>query len=169
MAVSLVPTQHGAVAVAVAPVPFPVPVQPQNTTFSPLQYQPPSTNGSSPAAAKRAPVQPKKPFPDALMPYLADKVASLRSGNLTWVVESLYQDLKTHGVRKIAIEAKVREDCEKCPNRKFWVVKDNVLVSHLYLCFVHVMTFACRPHLECRHYQCKHHELSTLSLPFYTF
>ncbi|KAL5529101.1 hypothetical protein ACEPAG_5075 [Sanghuangporus baumii] len=76
---------------------------------------------------KRASMQPKNPFPTALLPYFADKVASLNSGNLTWLVESLYQDLRPHRVKKNAIEAKVREDCEKCPVRKVWIVKEDVL------------------------------------------
>ena len=131
----------------VRPVPTAVPVMaapnipmfPQdNAGFIPVQYQPVTLPGTGSSVqlmatgqglAKRVALQPRTPFPPALMPYLADKVASLNSGNLTWLVESLYQDLKTHGVKKIAIEAKVREDCEKCPQRKVWVVKANVLVS----------------------------------------
>ncbi|KAL5490433.1 hypothetical protein ACEPAI_5266 [Sanghuangporus weigelae] len=80
-----------------------------------------------PTPVKRASMQPKNPFPTALLPYFADKVASLNSGNLTWLVESLYQDLRPHRVKKNAIEAKVREDCEKCPVRKIWIVKEDVL------------------------------------------
>ncbi|KAL5533009.1 hypothetical protein ACEPAF_4783 [Sanghuangporus sanghuang] len=80
-----------------------------------------------PTPVKRASIQPKNPFPTALIPYFADKVASLNSGNLTWLVESLYQDLRPHRVKKNAIEAKVREDCEKCPVRKVWIVKEDVL------------------------------------------
>lgn len=72
---------------------------------------------------------PKTPFPDALVPLLADKISSLATGNLTWLIESLYQDLKTHKVKKNSIEAKVREVVEKCPTKKIWIVKYNALVS----------------------------------------
>lgn len=130
---NLVPPNQGAL-----PLPIPVMVAPNipiyphnNANFSPIRYQPVPGPGSSPVQAKRVPVQPKEPFPAALMPYLADKVASLNSGNLTWLIESLYRDLKAHGVKKISVEAKVREDCEKCPQRKVWVVKNSVLVSYL--------------------------------------
>ena len=80
-----------------------------------------------------APLMPKTPFPDALLPFLADKIASLATGNLTWLIESLYQDLKGHKVKKVAIEAKVREIAEKCSIKKVWTVKDDILVSSCYL------------------------------------
>lgn len=41
----------------------------------------------------------------------------------------MYQDLKTHKVKKNAIEAKVKEVGEKCSVKKIWKVKDEVLVS----------------------------------------
>ena len=146
-----------------------VPVQPQQT-FSPVQYQPPNGASLTSAAPKRVLVQPKNPFPAALMPYLADKVASLNSGNLTWVVESLYQDLRTHGVRKIAIEAKVREDCEKCPQRKVWVVKNDVLVSFFsFLAILFSLTDPCyfRRHLESRLRRRRHNGLFDFWPSFY--
>lgn len=70
----------------------------------------------------------KTPFPDALMPFLADKVSTLATGNLSWLIESLYQDLKAHKVKKVSIDAKVREVVEKCPSKKIWVVKGDILV-----------------------------------------
>lgn len=104
-----------------------------STISSPLQT---STSGTSllgsttllPTKRKAVAVI-KTPFPDALMPFLADKVSSLATGNLTWLIESLYQDLKAHKVKKVSIEAKVREVVEKCPSKKIWVVKDDVLVG----------------------------------------
>ncbi|KAH8117500.1 hypothetical protein DFH11DRAFT_1575389 [Phellopilus nigrolimitatus] len=75
------------------------------------------------------PPPPKTPFPDVLLPSLADKIAALTSANLPWLVESLYQDFKAHKVKKNAIEAKVREVGEKCPIKKVWVVKEDVLRS----------------------------------------
>ena len=102
----------------------------------------PSLPSSTPTVpAKRKPVtalQPKSPFPDALLPVLADKIASLATGNLNWLIESAYQDLRAHAlngsgpshkVTKIAVEAKVREIGEKCRVKKVWVVKEDVLVS----------------------------------------
>lgn len=39
------------------------------------------------------------------------------------LVETIYQELKAHKVKKIAIEAKIREVGEKCKEKKVWVVK----------------------------------------------
>lgn len=84
----------------------------------------------APVKRKAAPAPPPKtPFPDALLPFLADKIAALATGNLTWLIESLYQDLKVHKVKKNSIEAKVREIGEKCVIKKIWVVREDVLVS----------------------------------------
>lgn len=77
-------------------------------------------------AANVAP--PKTPFPDTLLPFLTDKITQLATGNLVWLIESLYQELKVHKVKKNAIEAKVREVGEKCPMKRIWIVKDNVKV-----------------------------------------
>ena len=87
----------------------------------------PSSNVND-TVAKRATTV-KYPFPPALLPYLADRVATLSSANITWLVESLYQDLRVHKVKKNAIEAKLKEVGEKCPVRKVWIVKEDVLVS----------------------------------------
>lgn len=70
---------------------------------------------------------PKTPFPDAYLPFLIQKITSLATSNLTFIVESVYQDLKDQKVKKNAIEAKVREISEK--SQKLWVVKQDVLVS----------------------------------------
>ncbi|KAI0262931.1 chromatin assembly factor 1 subunit A-domain-containing protein [Gloeopeniophorella convolvens] len=71
---------------------------------------------------KRPRVVPKNPFPDAHLPFLKEKVASMGTSSLIALVEALYIDLKTHKVKKNAIEAKVREICVK-DQRHIWSVK----------------------------------------------
>lgn len=88
--------------------------------------------GSATAGVKRKPaaaLPPKNPFPEALLPYLAEKVESLASGNMIWLVETLFQDMKSHKIKKNAIDAKVREICEKCPNRRVWIIREDVMVG----------------------------------------
>ena len=51
----------------------------------------------------------------------------METGNITAIVEVVYQELRNHKVKKNAIEAKVREIGEK--NKKIWVVKAEVKVS----------------------------------------
>lgn len=77
-------------------------------------------------ALKLAQAPPKNPFPDAYLPFLKSKIDSLATSNLTFIVESVYQELKDHKIKKNAIEAKVREIGEK--QQKLWVVKPNVTV-----------------------------------------
>jgi chromatin assembly factor 1 subunit A len=110
----------------------------------------PTSTSVIPAKRKPAAVPvPKTPFPDALLPLLADKIASLATGSLNLLIESAYQDLRAHSgnangasagtpgtnaghkVTKVAVEAKVREIGEKCRTKKVWVVKEDVLVSIL--------------------------------------
>ncbi|KAJ8597869.1 hypothetical protein M405DRAFT_778944 [Rhizopogon salebrosus TDB-379] len=84
------------------------------------------------AAAAAAPVPankrstaastPKTTFPDAHVPLLLDKITSLATTNLTFIVESVYQELRAHKVKKNAVEAKVREVAEKSKEKKIWVV-----------------------------------------------
>lgn len=65
---------------------------------------------------------PKTTFPDAHVPLLLDKITSLATTNLTFIVESVYQELRAHKVKKNAVEAKVREVAEKSKEKKIWVV-----------------------------------------------
>ncbi|OJA14705.1 hypothetical protein AZE42_12100, partial [Rhizopogon vesiculosus] len=65
---------------------------------------------------------PKTTFPDAHVPLLLDKITSLATANLTFIVESIHQELRAHKVKKNAIEAKVREVAEKSKEQKIWVV-----------------------------------------------
>ncbi|KAI9455565.1 hypothetical protein BJY52DRAFT_1224586 [Lactarius psammicola] len=80
-----------------------------------------STSSHQPQA-KRPRTIPKNPFPDAHLPFLKEKVASMGTTSLIALVEALYLDLKTHGVKKNAIEAKIREICVK-GQRHIWSVK----------------------------------------------
>ena len=82
--------------------------------------------------AKRSRTIPKNPFPDAHLPFLKEKVASMSTTSLIALVEALYLDLKTHGVKKNAIEAKLREICVK-GQRHIWSVKADTEVSILFV------------------------------------
>ncbi|KIK97080.1 hypothetical protein PAXRUDRAFT_825292 [Paxillus rubicundulus Ve08.2h10] len=73
---------------------------------------------------------PKTPFPDAHIRTLLTKITDLATPSLTFLVESIYQDLRIHKVKKNAIEAKVREVGEKSKDKKIWVVKQAVLTLH---------------------------------------
>ncbi|KAG6841668.1 hypothetical protein C0991_008306 [Blastosporella zonata] len=98
-------------------------------------------NGSIPASAaatsstatpsgppKKAAV-PKQPFPDQHLPFVLQKIMSLQSSNITFLVEAIHRDLREHKVKKNMIEAKVREVGEKCKEKKFWIVKPGIQVS----------------------------------------
>jgi len=65
---------------------------------------------------------PKTTFPDAHIPFLLDKITSLATPKLSFIVESVHQELRVHNVKKNAIEAKVREVAEKSKEKKIWVV-----------------------------------------------
>ncbi|KAI0818944.1 hypothetical protein BC629DRAFT_1579368 [Irpex lacteus] len=104
----------------------------------------PSTSGSSTALQKKpAAPPPKTTFPDAQMPFLIAKIAELDTGNMAFIVESIYKDLSHQHqqnqsasgsgggvVKKNAIEARVREVCEKEGERgrKVWCVRGDVKV-----------------------------------------
>ena len=77
---------------------------------------------------KRPLLLPKTAFPDAHMPFLIAKIKELDTGNLSFIVESVYKDLKngTPSVKKNSIEAKVREVGEK--DKKVWTIKPEVRV-----------------------------------------
>ncbi|KAG2157432.1 hypothetical protein DEU56DRAFT_764608 [Suillus clintonianus] len=86
----------------------------------------------SSAAAAQAPANkrvtlastPKTTFPDAHVPLLLSKITALATANLTFIVESIHQELRADKVKKNAIEAKVREVAEKSREKKIWVVSD---------------------------------------------
>ncbi|EIW84959.1 hypothetical protein CONPUDRAFT_149822 [Coniophora puteana RWD-64-598 SS2] len=84
-------------------------------------------NGGANSTSKRvaSALTPKTTFPDTYLPILLSKISSLATSNLTFIVESIYQELKENKVKKNAIEAKVREVGEKCKDRRIWIVKGN--------------------------------------------
>ncbi|KAM6500858.1 Chromatin assembly factor 1 subunit A domain containing protein [Amanita muscaria] len=82
----------------------------------------PSNNAPS-IPPKKPAVAPKNAFPDAHVPFLLTKITALQAASLTFLVEAIYQELRVHKVKKNAVEAKVREVCEKCKEKRVWVVK----------------------------------------------
>ena len=73
---------------------------------------------------------PKNPFPDAHLPFLKEKVASMGTSSLIALIEALHLDLKNHRVKKNAIEAKLREICVK-DQRHIWSVKKDIEVCYV--------------------------------------
>jgi chromatin assembly factor 1 subunit A len=73
-------------------------------------------------------------FPEAHLPVLVSKIAALETSSITFLVESIYQDLRAHKVKKNAIEAKVKEVGEKCKEKKVWIVKGGVTVCTFTPC-----------------------------------
>ncbi|KAG2061654.1 hypothetical protein BDR06DRAFT_925552 [Suillus hirtellus] len=86
----------------------------------------------SSAAATQAPANkratlastPKTTFPDAHVPLLISKITTLATANLTFIVESVHQELRAHKVKKNAIEAKIREVAKKSKEKKIWVISE---------------------------------------------
>lgn len=114
--------------------PFAIPAVPDHamqdvTAISPLST--PSVEGSG-TPKTRGVLNPKVIFPDALLPTLIAKIDQLKSGSMLLVVESTYQALKAQKVKKNAVEAKIRDICEKTGTPKVWTVKADVRVSGLY-------------------------------------
>ncbi|KAG2365759.1 hypothetical protein BDR07DRAFT_1607316 [Suillus spraguei] len=85
-----------------------------------------STSAAQALANKRAAPAPtpKTTFPDAHVPLLISKITTLATANLTFIVESVHQELRAHKVKKNAIEAKVREVAEKSKEKKIWVINE---------------------------------------------
>jgi len=63
------------------------------------------------------------------MQFLLHKITQLQASSLNALVESIYLELREHKVKKVAIEAKVKEVGEKCKEKKVWVIKPALLVS----------------------------------------
>ncbi|KAF9246469.1 chromatin assembly factor 1 subunit A-domain-containing protein [Melanogaster broomeanus] len=103
--------------------PFAVPSLPDK-----VQFHAGSASALPPPTVKRTGtiLTPKTPFPDAHIGALLTKMTELATPSLTFLVESIYQDLRVHKVKKNAIEAKVREVGEKSRDKKIWVVKQVV-------------------------------------------
>ncbi|KAI6036535.1 chromatin assembly factor 1 subunit A-domain-containing protein [Pisolithus microcarpus] len=71
----------------------------------------------------------KAQFPDTHLGTLLAKITTLATPSLNFLVESIYQDLRIHKVKKGAIEAKVREVSEKSKD-KVWVVREAIRARH---------------------------------------
>jgi chromatin assembly factor 1 subunit A len=89
----------------------------------------PSTSSADDPAKPRGAPKPKSAFPEALVPTLLAKIKELSTGSLILIIEAAYQDLKTHKVKKNALEAKIREVSEKTGSPKVWTVKPEFQVS----------------------------------------
>lgn len=72
---------------------------------------------------KKPPLGPKHPFPEAHVPILVEKINELATGSIVLIVETLYQELKDHKVKKNSIEAKVRELAVK--RGRVWIAKQD--------------------------------------------
>jgi len=103
-----------------------------SSTPSSEAASPNSVNGQRQPQSKRSRTIPKNPFPEAHLPFLKEKVASMGTTSLIALVEALHLDLKVHSVKKNAIEAKVREICIK-DQRHIWSLKADteVCMSHM--------------------------------------
>jgi chromatin assembly factor 1 subunit A len=98
----------------------------------------PATNGNDSSSnsplgnaniPKKPPAVPKSVFPEAHVQFLLQKITQLQASSINALVESIYLELREHKVKKIAIEAKVKEVGEKCKEKKVWVIKPALLVS----------------------------------------
>ncbi|KAH7924570.1 hypothetical protein BV22DRAFT_498652 [Leucogyrophana mollusca] len=110
---------------------FVVPPLPQRLTALNGSADPSSSSPTAPLMKRTASAPaPKTTFPEAHLPLLLAKISSLATANLTFIVESIHQELRIHKVKKNAIEAKVKEVGEKSKDRKIWVIKEDVKLLH---------------------------------------
>ena len=95
-----------------------------------LSVPTPGSSTLSPSAAKRVAMPlPKTVFPEEHVPLLLARIKELETGNLTFIVESVYKELNDYKVKKNAIEAKVKEISEKSrEGKRVWVVRPEVKV-----------------------------------------
>ncbi|KAF7791279.1 hypothetical protein EIP86_002293 [Pleurotus ostreatoroseus] len=104
---------------------FAVPALPSHVTAS--YSQPASLTASTASVPKRTAPPPRTVFPDQHIPLLLSKIASLETGNLTYLVETVHKELTEFKVKKNSIEAKIKEIGEKSrEGKKVWVVKPEV-------------------------------------------
>lgn len=78
---------------------------------------------STPGVVQRLALAQKYPFPEAHVPTLVKKINELATGSIVLIVETLYQELKDHKVKKNSIEAKIKELAVK--KGRVWVVKQD--------------------------------------------
>ena len=76
---------------------------------------------STAGVVKKPPLGPKHPFPEAHVPLLVARINELATGSIILIVETLYQELKDHKVKKNSIEAKVKELAVK--KGRIWIAK----------------------------------------------
>lgn len=74
---------------------------------------------------------PKTSFPDAHIEALLRKAATINTSSLVVLVDLIYQDLRSLGIKKNALELKVREVLEKHKETKLWKVKESAWVCEL--------------------------------------
>jgi chromatin assembly factor 1 subunit A len=100
-----------------------------STPSSVILHVPAPIATSANHSLRRTVLTPKTTFPDVYLPQLLSKITSLQTGNLTFLVESVYQELRGFGVKKNAVEAKLKEVGEKSKEKRVWIVKNNATVS----------------------------------------
>jgi len=103
---------------ATANRPFLVPTLPERVHLASNEPQ-----ANTPGVMKRPPHGLKHPFPEAHVPTLIAKINELATGSIVLIVETLYQELKDHKVKKKSIEAKVKELAVK--RGRIWVAKQD--------------------------------------------
>jgi chromatin assembly factor 1 subunit A len=86
------------------------------------------TRGAKRKATNAAP-PPKTTFPDTHVPLLLQRIAASDTNSFVVLLDSVFQDIKSLGIKKNALEVKLREVAEKDKTKKAWVVKDDVWVS----------------------------------------
>ncbi len=69
---------------------------------------------------KKGPIMTKSFFPDAHVTVLLNKINQLQASSITALVEAVYQELREHKIKKIAIETKIKEVGEKRKDTKIW-------------------------------------------------
>ncbi|CAA7265402.1 unnamed protein product [Cyclocybe aegerita] len=118
--------------ISTADGPFAIPALPPHLTATQVTINLNDASLNLPGTSnppKKAPIAPKSTFPDIYMDFLLNKITQLQASSITALVETIFQDLREHKVKKIAIEAKVREVGEKCREKKVWIVKPALLVG----------------------------------------
>lgn len=91
-----------------------------------------STNISQLANNKQNMVNiPKTSFPDAHIEALLRKAVTINTSSLAVLVDVVYQDLRSLGIKKNALELKIREVLEKHKETKLWKVKESAWVCAL--------------------------------------
>ncbi|KAF8590541.1 hypothetical protein K439DRAFT_1329713 [Ramaria rubella] len=79
-------------------------------------------------AANSTPL-PRTSFPDAHIPLLLQKIGASTTNSFAVLLDSLFHDMKPLGIKKNALEVKLREVTEKDKVTKEWVTKQDAWVS----------------------------------------